>query len=129
RTEGYAVIKHRTFADVQPAVHPNVGEETPLPGAKVLGGARGRQHAFRPASTINASAMSYGALSGPAVEAINRGCALAGALHNTGEGGISVHHQHGADLIYQIGTAYFGCRDERGRFDLERLKDLVAANP
>ncbi|WP_122261084.1 FMN-binding glutamate synthase family protein [Ornithinimicrobium cerasi] len=129
RNEGYAVIKHRTFADVQPAVHPNVGEETPLPCAKVLGAPRGRRHAFRPASTINVSAMSYGALSGPAVEALNRGCALAGALHNTGEGGISVHHRHGADLVFQIGTAYFGCRDGRGRFDLERLKDLVAADP
>ncbi|HSP60333.1 MAG TPA: FMN-binding glutamate synthase family protein [Ornithinimicrobium sp.] len=129
RNEGYAVIKHRTFADVQPAVHPNAGEETPLPCAKVLGGSRGRREAFRPASTINVSAMSYGALSGPAVEALNRGCALAGALHNTGEGGISTHHQHGADLIFQIGTAYFGCRDGRGRFDLPRLKDVVAANP
>lgn len=127
--EGYAVIKHRTFADVQPAVHPNAGEETPLPGAKVLGAARGRRRAFRPASAINVGAMSYGALSGPAIEAINRGCALTGALHNTGEGGISVHHRHGAELIFQVGTAYFGCRDARGRFDLARLKDLVAEHP
>jgi glutamate synthase domain-containing protein 2 len=50
-------------------------------------------------------------------------------MHNAGEGGISSHHQHGADLIMQIGTAYFGCRDAKGRFDLERLKDVVAANP
>ena len=127
--EGYAVVSHRTFAKVQPPVHPNVGEETPLPCAKVLGAARGRRHAFRPASAVNVSAMSFGSLSGPAVEAINRGCAMAGSLHNTGEGGISEHHRHGADLIFQIGTAYFGCRDEQGRFDLERLKDLVAANP
>lgn len=129
RDEGYAVIRHRTFAPVQPAVHPHAGEETPMPCAKVLGEARGRAGAFRPQSVINVSAMSYGALSGRAVEALNRGCAEAGALHNTGEGGISVHHQHGADLIFQIGTAYFGCRDEKGRFDLARLKDLVAANP
>lgn len=127
--EGYAVIRHRTFADVQPPVQPHAGEGTALPCAKVLGEARGRRHAFRPASTINVSAMSYGALSGPAVEALNRGCAAAGALHNTGEGGVAVHHRHGADLIFQIGTAYFGCRDEQGRFDLARLKDLVAANP
>ncbi|MGO0576275.1 glutamate synthase-related protein [Ornithinimicrobium panacihumi] len=127
--EGYAIIKHRTFARVQPAAMPHAGEETPLPCAKVLGEARGRRGAFRPESTINVSAMSYGALSGPAVESLNRGCAEAGALHNAGEGGISDHHRHGADLIFQIGTAYFGCRDEKGRFDLERLKDLVAANP
>ena len=129
RDEGYAVVRHRTFAPVQPAVRPHAGEQTVLPCAKVLGEARGRRHAFRPASVVNVSAMSYGALSGPAVEALNRGCAEAGALHNTGEGGISEHHRHGADLIFQIGTAYFGCRDEQGRFDLARLKDLVAANP
>ena len=49
----------------------------------------------------------------------------AGCLHNTGEGGISNYHRNGGDLIFQIGTAYFGCRDEDGRFDLPRLKDLV----
>ncbi len=127
--EGYAVVGHRTFAPVQPAVHPNAGEETPLPSPKVLGEARRRRHAFRPGSAVNVSAMSFGSLSGPAVEALNRGCAEAGALHNTGEGGISRHHGHGADLIFQIGTAYFGCRDEQGRFDLQRLKDLVAEHP
>src|SRR5436190_9757727 len=73
--------------------------------------------------------MSYGSLSAAAVQALNRGAALAGCLHNTGEGGLSVHHQHGGELIFQIGTAYFGCRDERGRFDLARLKDLVAGAP
>ena len=47
-----------------------------------------------------------------AVEALNRGAALAGCLHNTGEGGLAPAHQHGGELIYQIGTGYFGCRDE-----------------
>src|SRR3954451_10905793 len=73
--------------------------------------------------------MSFGSLSGAAVEALNRGAALAGCMHNTGEGGLSVHHRHGADLVFQIGTAYFGCRDDGGRFDLQRLKDLVAGAP
>jgi glutamate synthase domain-containing protein 2 len=73
--------------------------------------------------------MSFGSLSGPAVEAINRGCALASALHNTGEGGVARHHLHGGDLIYQIGTGYFGCRDERGHFDLARLKETLAKAP
>jgi glutamate synthase domain-containing protein 2 len=50
-------------------------------------------------------------------------------MHNTGEGGLSVHHRHGGELVFQIGTAYFGCRDEHGRFDLARLKDLVAGAP
>ena len=129
RAEGYPVLKHTTFADVSPTVLPHAGENVVMPCAKVLGGARGRRHAFRPTSLVNVSAMSYGSLSGPAVEALDRGAAAVGALHNTGEGGLSVHHRHGADLVFQIGTAYFGCRDEQGRFDLARLKDLVASAP
>jgi glutamate synthase domain-containing protein 2 len=107
----------------------HAGSEVALPCAKVLGAARGRAQAFRPASVVNISAMSFGSLSGRAVESLNRGAALAGCLHNTGEGGLSVHHRHGGELVYQIGTAYFGCRDEHGRFDLARLKDLVASAP
>jgi glutamate synthase domain-containing protein 2 len=95
----------------------------------VLGAARGRAQAFRPNSVVNISAMSFGSLSGAAVEALNKGAALAGCLHNTGEGGLSRHHRHGGELVFQIGTAYFGCRDEEGKFDLQRLKDLVAGAP
>jgi hypothetical protein len=100
-----------------------------LPGAKVLGGPRGRAKAFRPASAINASAMSYGSLSGPAIEAINRGAKLAGCWQNTGEGGLADHHRRGGDLVFQIGTGYFGCRDRDGRFQLGRLVDLVSSAP
>jgi glutamate synthase (ferredoxin) len=73
--------------------------------------------------------MSFGSLSGPAVEAINRGCKLAGCLHNTGEGGLAAYHQHGGELIWQIGTGYFGCRDEQGKFDLKRFQEVVEAHP
>jgi glutamate synthase domain-containing protein 2 len=73
--------------------------------------------------------MSFGSLSAPAIEAINRGAALAGCLHNTGEGGLSPYHRNGGDLVFQIGTAYFGCRDKKGRFDLDRLVDLVQSAP
>src|SRR4051794_21950232 len=128
-TAGYPVINHKTFGRAVPPTHVTAGEDVPLPAAKVLGAARGRAQAFRPHSVVNISAMSFGSLSGAAVEALNRGAALAGCLHNTGEGGLSVHHRHGADLVFQIGTAYFGCRDEHGRFDLDRLKELVAAAP
>lgn len=100
-----------------------------LPGAKILGGPRGRAKAFRPASIVNASAMSYGSLSAPAVEAINRGAKLAGCWQNTGEGSLADHHRHGGDLVFQLGTGYFGCRDSQGRFDLGRLVDLVASAP
>ena len=127
--EGYAVLKHTTFTDVAPPSVPHAGENVVMPCPKVLGAARGRRGAFRPDSVVNVSAMSFGSLSGPALEAINKGCAAAGALHNTGEGGLSRHHRHGADLIFQIGTAYFGCRDEDGAFDLQRLTDLVASAP
>ena len=127
--EGYAVIKHRTFAPVSPSTLPHSGEHDLMPCAKVLGAARGRRHAFRPRSVVNVSAMSFGSLSGPAVEALNRGCAAAGVLQNTGEGGIARHHRHGADLIFQIGTAYFGCRDSDGAFSLDKLKALVESAP
>jgi glutamate synthase domain-containing protein 2 len=128
-TAGYAVINHRTFGRAVPPSHPHSAADVALPSAKVLGGPRGRARAFRPASAVNVSAMSFGSLSGAAVEALNRGAALAGCLHNTGEGGLSVHHRHGGELVLQLGTAYFGCRDDRGRFDLDRLKDLVAGAP
>ncbi len=128
-TDGYPIIKHHTFADVVPHSHPKSGEETPLPSAKVLGGPRDRAKKFRPDSLVNISAMSYGSLSAAAIEALNRGAALAGCMHNTGEGGLSPYHRNGGDLVFQIGTAYFGCRDEQGRFDLERLKDLVGSAP
>ena len=73
--------------------------------------------------------MSFGSLSGPAVEAINRGAQIAGWLQSTGEGGISSHHLQGGDLIWQIGTGYFGCREPDGRFSMARLKDIVARAP
>ena len=70
------------------------------------------------ASLLNISAMSFGALSRNAVMALNRGARLGGFAHNTGEGGISAYHLEGnGDLIWQIGTAYFGCRDKKGNFD------------
>jgi glutamate synthase domain-containing protein 2 len=128
-TAGYPVINHRTFGRAVPATNVHAGKDVDLPSAKVLGGPRGRRQAFRPQSVVNISAMSFGSLSGAAVEALNRGAALAGCLHNTGEGGVSPHHRHGGELVYQIGTAYFGCRDAQGRFDLQRLKDLVAGAP
>jgi glutamate synthase domain-containing protein 2 len=128
-TVGYPVIKHRTFARATPRSAPEAPREVELPCAKVVGAARGRRGAFRPASVVNISAMSFGSLSANAIEALNRGAAIAGCLHNTGEGGISRYHRNGGELIFQIGTAYFGCCDENGRFDLHKLKDVVAGAP
>lgn len=71
------------------------------------------------ASIFNISAMSYGALSKTAVTSLNKGAQLGHFAHNTGEGGISEYHLQGGDLIWQIGTGYFGCRDEKGNFSEE----------
>lgn len=72
------------------------------------------------ASRLNISAMSFGALSGNAIASLNKGAAMGGFSHNTGEGGISKHHlEYGGDIIWQLGTGYFGCRKDDGSFDDE----------
>lgn len=72
------------------------------------------------ASILNISAMSFGSMSGNAIEALNAGAKIGNFAHNTGEGGLSDYHlKHGGDLIWQIGTGYFGCRDENGNFNPE----------
>ncbi|RCH64309.1 FMN-binding glutamate synthase family protein [Streptomyces sp. SDr-06] len=124
--QGHAYVKQRTFAGPLPDPH---DLQAPLPSAKVLGGPRGRAKAFRPASVVNISAMSFGSLSGAAITALNKGAALAGTMQNTGEGGLSPYHRNGGDLILQIGTSYFGCRNEDGTFSLDRLKKVVAGAP
>lgn len=73
-------------------------------------------------SVFNISAMSFGALSANAVMALNKGAHLSGFAHDTGEGGISRYHEmYGGDLIWNIGSGYFGCRDEKGNFSPERF--------
>ncbi len=68
---------------------------------------------------VNISAMSYGSLSARAVSALNKGSGISGILHNTGEGGLAPYHNRGGDVIFQIGTGKFGCRDENGDFSDE----------
>lgn len=75
-------------------------------------------------SLLNVSAMSFGSLSGPAVEALNLGARRGGFYHDTGEGGISSYHlRHGGDLVWEIGSGYFGCRDRNGYFDRELFRE------
>ena len=119
---GYLLVRHSAF----PIHTPHPGEpgydpDYKLGCARVLGGYRQRKLAFRPTSIVNTSAMSFGSLSPNAIEAINRGVALCGALQNTGEGGISDYHRKGGDIIWQIGTGYFGCRDEAGAFSMVHM--------
>ena len=74
------------------------------------------------ASVFNISAMSFGALSANAILALNLGARMDGFAHDTGEGGISRYHrEHGGDLIWEIGSGYFGCRNEDGTFSPERF--------
>ncbi len=75
------------------------------------------------ASIYNIGAMSYGALSKTAIAALNGGARLGNFAHNTGEGGISDYHLRGGDLIWQIGTGYFGCRDNIGAFSAQAFRE------
>lgn len=130
RAHNYPIIKHAAFPVSAPDGEPGHPDpKVPLPAAKVLGGARNRAKAFRPPSMVNVSGMSFGALGGAAITALNQGVAMAGALQSTGEGGVSSYHRGGGDLVWQIGTGYFGCRNDDGSFSLSRLVDQVAATP
>ncbi len=79
------------------------------------------------ASVLNISAMSFGSLSANAILALNKGAKMGGFAHDTGEGGASPYHrQNGGDLIWEIGSGYFGCRDNNGMFSPERFKERAA---
>lgn len=85
------------------------------------------RHPYQAPSIFNISAMSYGALSTPAVRALSRGAKLAGCWLNTGEGGLSPHHlSGGADIVFQIGTAKYGVRDEDGNLSDTKLAEVAA---
>jgi glutamate synthase domain-containing protein 2 len=130
RARGHVIVSHSTFPAPEPEAGAACGApEFVLPPAIVLGELHGRRHAFRPASIVNVSGMSFGALSANAVEALNRGVALAGCLQVTGEGGIAPAHRHGGELVFQLGTGYYGARDSAGRFSLPKLQSLVEDCP
>lgn len=75
------------------------------------------------ASVFNISAMSFGSLSANAIQALNEGARLGGFAHDTGEGSISPYHRKGGDLIWELGSGYFGCRDSDGRFSPELFQE------
>jgi glutamate synthase domain-containing protein 2 len=128
-SSNYLIIKHDTLGRMDTHHDEEKNPTYRLPCAKVLGAHRRRSKAFRPESVANISAMSFGSLSGAAVEALNRGAHIAGCLQNTGEGGISKHHLHGGDLVWQIGTGYFGCRTRDGSFDRTEFLRKADAYP
>ncbi|MBG6185848.1 FMN-binding glutamate synthase family protein [Flavobacterium sp. CAN_S2] len=107
----YEGIKHSIF----PAT---VNEELPR---VIIGGPDCTQPYS--ASLLNISAMSFGSLSENAIVALNKGAQQGKFYHNTGEGGLTEFHQQGGDICWQIGTGYFGCRDDRGGFDGGRFAE------
>lgn len=126
---GYIFIKPAMFPFKVTEAHPSKKEPSRIPCAKVMGLANGRRRPFRPGSVVNISGMSYGSLSSTAVQSMNLGAKKFGCYHNTGEGSLSPYHKNGADVILNIGTAYFGVRDDEGKFSIEKLVKMCQENP
>ena len=85
------------------------------------------EHPYTPRSLFNASGMSYGAISKPAIQALAKGTARAGCWMNTGEGGLSPYHlEGGGDIVMQIGTAKYGVRNADGTLSEQKLRELAA---
>lgn len=104
---------------MQHSIYPAKKMETP---PRVLIGGKDCRQPYS-ASLFNISAMSFGALSKNAIEALNLGAKAGNFFHDTGEGGISKYHLQGGDLVWEIGTGYFGCRTEDGKFDADKFKE------
>jgi len=81
------------------------------------------------ASIFNISAMSFGSLSANAIRALNRGAAMGGFYHDTGEGSISPYHREfGGDIVWEVASGYFGCRDAKGHFDPVRFAEQARSD-
>lgn len=106
------------YEGIRHSIYPVKAEKPPR---VLIGGPNCKQPYL--ASIFNISAMSFGALSENAVQALNFGAAKGKFFHNTGEGSISEHHLKGGDLVWQIGTGYFGCRDAEGNFSEEGFRE------
>ena len=113
--ETYHWVMHSISPEPQPDEHPRVevgNEQTGKPYS---------------ASVLNISAMSFGALSANAIKALNIGASKGDFYHDTGEGGLSDHHlEHGGDIVWELGSGYFGARDKQGHFDPEMFRDKAA---
>ncbi|MDN3670751.1 FMN-binding glutamate synthase family protein [Echinicola jeungdonensis] len=113
--ENYQAIRHSMYATAPVEKFPRV----------IVGSSQCKQPYS--SSVLNVSAMSFGSLSKNAIMALNLGAKKGHYYHNTGEGGISSYHlKGGGDLVWQIGTGYFGCRTEDGDFDPEKFKEKAS---
>lgn len=126
---GYPIIKHAVFPFRENGARPPDADPSAIPCLRVIGQEHNRRRPYRPPSIINISAMSFGSLGANAITALNKGARLAGCYHNTGEGGLSPYHLFGADVMWQIGTGYFGCRGPDGRFSLDVLVEKTEMYP
>ncbi|WP_321323621.1 FMN-binding glutamate synthase family protein [Thiomicrorhabdus sp.] len=112
-------INDDNYKWMQHSIYPAKKMQTP---PRVVIGGKDCQKPYS-ASLFNISAMSYGALSKNAITALNLGAKAGNFFHDTGEGGISEYHLQGGDLVWEIGTGYFGCRTPDGNFDAEKFKE------
>ena len=103
---------------------PKLSTDSCPPGEVTIGPQCSQPYTTR--SIFNISGMSFGAISKPAVLALSNGARMAGCWMNTGEGGLSPYHlEGGADIVFQIGTAKYGVRDQQGNLNLERVKTIA----
>lgn len=112
-------VEDSNYQWMQHSIYPAKVAEIP---PRVLVGGPGCKQPYS-ASIFNISAMSYGALSKHAITALNLGAKAGGFFHDTGEGGISTYHRNGGDLVWEIGTGYFGCRTADGHFSPELFEE------
>jgi glutamate synthase domain-containing protein 2 len=116
---GYEWMNHSMYAK-----HADLTQEHPR---TIIGGSDCKQPYS--ASLLNVSAMSFGSLSKNAIMALNRGAKLSNMYHNTGEGAVSPYHQkYKGDLTWQIGTGYFGCRNDDGNFSPEKFSEKAGSD-
>ena len=125
---GYPIIKHSAFPLPKKDILYFSNDKTLIPCSKIIGKSHDRNKPYRPKSVINISAMSFGSLGKNAITALNKGADIANCYHNTGEGGLSKYHKNGADIVWQIGTGYFGARDAEGNFSFESFEKTIKDN-
>ena len=120
---GFGTIKAVYGADSEWIGHSAVPKQVDPKNFRVIIGGPDCKQPYE-ASIFNISAMSFGSLSPNAIRALNRGAQMGGFAHDTGEGSISTYHrEHGGDLIWEIGSGYFGCRNSAGRFDADKFAE------
>lgn len=117
-------VNDQNYKWMQHSIYPTKVLEVP---PRVMIGGSLCKHPYS-ASLFNISAMSFGSLSKNAIMALNLGAKAGNFFHDTGEGGISSYHRNGGDLVWEIGTGYFGCRASDGNFDAEKFKEKANWN-